>query len=74
MKLSVHSMATVSLLKHRLTVADRQLLNDIRVFLFDCDGVIWKGKEPIPGAVDTLNKLKDMGKRVFYLGCFEELV
>ena len=53
-------MATVSLLKHRLTVADHRLLNDIRIFLFDCDGVIWKGKEPIPGAVDTLNMLKKM--------------
>lgn len=60
-------MATVSLLKHRLTVADHRLLNDIRIFLFDCDGVIWKGKEPIPGAVDTLNMLKKMGKKVFYL-------
>ena len=65
-------MATVSLLKHRLTVADRWLFDSIRVFLFDCDGVIWKGKEPIPGAVDTLNKLKEKGKRIFYLVGYED--
>ena len=36
-------------------------------FLFDCDGVIWCGKQAIPGSVETLNKLQEMGKRVFFV-------
>ena len=54
-------------LRHRLSVADRPLLSGIKVFLFDCDGVIWKGSQAIPGAVDTLNYLKDAGKQVYYV-------
>jgi singapore isolate B (sub-type 7) whole genome shotgun sequence assembly, scaffold_16 len=60
-------MAFAAGLRHRLTVADRSLLSGIKVFLFDCDGVVWKGSQAIPGAVDTLNYLKSAGKQVYYV-------
>ncbi len=28
--------------------------------MFDCDGVLWRGAQPIDGAIDTLNYLKDL--------------
>ena len=28
-------------------------------YCFDCDGVLWKGKDPIPEARDLLIKLKE---------------
>ena len=32
-------------------------LENIKVILFDCDGVIMKGPEMIPGSIDALHKL-----------------
>ena len=36
-------------------------------FVFDLDGVVWKGEEPIPGAPDTLRALRDSGKRLCFV-------
>lgn len=36
-------------------------------FLFDCDGVIWHGDEAIKGAVKTISRLKENGKKVFFV-------
>ncbi|KAJ9048080.1 hypothetical protein DSO57_1038609 [Entomophthora muscae] len=36
-------------------------------FLFDCDGVLWLGSEVIPGIPATLDWLRSMGKRVFFV-------
>ena len=53
---------------------DASILQRVRVFLFDCDGVIWKGAEPIPGSIETLNYLKKIGKSVYYLvGSFHSI-
>lgn len=38
-----------------------------RGFLIDMDGVIYKGKEPIPGAVEFINKLKAEGIQFKFL-------
>ncbi|XP_053550742.1 glycerol-3-phosphate phosphatase [Bombina bombina] len=45
----------------------RSFLASVDTVLFDCDGVLWRGDEAIPGAPELINKLKQHGKRVFYL-------
>jgi HAD superfamily hydrolase (TIGR01450 family) len=45
-----------------VTVAD-----DFDVFLVDLDGVVYLGGEPLPGAVESLNRLDRMGKTIRYL-------
>lgn len=42
-------------------------LIDYDTFIFDCDGVLWTDEEPIEGAVDTLEILERMGKRILFL-------
>ena len=42
-----------------------ELLQNIKVILFDCDGVIWIGNQIIPGAIDTIQYLKELGKLVY---------
>ena len=54
------------LLRRHLDKADINMLMKIKVFVFDCDGVLWKGAKPIAGAAETVNYLKDKGKSVFY--------
>ena len=54
------------LLRRRLDKADINLLMKIKVFMFDCDGVLWRGQKPIVGAIETLNYLKENGKHVYY--------
>ena len=36
-------------------------------FLFDLDGVVWRGEEVIPGAAQTIAQLQAQGKRVVFL-------
>ncbi|KAM4631777.1 glycerol-3-phosphate phosphatase [Discoglossus pictus] len=45
----------------------RRFLASVDTVLFDCDGVLWRGDEAIPGAPELINALKQQGKRVFYL-------
>lgn len=44
-----------------------QLLDSVDAVLFDCDGVIWRGEQVIPGAPEVINCLKKRGKRVFFV-------
>ncbi|KAL3627243.1 Phosphoglycolate phosphatase 2 [Castilleja foliolosa] len=43
------------------------LLDSVDVFLFDCDGVIWKGDALIDGVADTLDTLRAMGKKLVFV-------
>lgn len=43
------------------------IIKDIDTFVFDCDGVLWHGETAIEGAVFVVNKLKSMGKRVYFV-------
>ncbi|XP_053326440.1 glycerol-3-phosphate phosphatase [Spea bombifrons] len=45
----------------------RRFLASVDTVLFDCDGVLWRGDEAVPGAPELINELKRQGKRVFYL-------
>ena len=36
-------------------------------FLFDLDGVLYRGADPIPGAADALSRLRAAGKRVAFV-------
>lgn len=44
-----------------------QLLDSVDSVLFDCDGVIWRGDQAIPGAAQVINRLKETGKKVFFV-------
>uniref|UniRef100_A0A8C6U2S1 Glycerol-3-phosphate phosphatase n=1 Tax=Neogobius melanostomus TaxID=47308 RepID=A0A8C6U2S1_9GOBI len=45
----------------------KQLLDSVDSILFDCDGVIWRGDQAIPGAPEVVNLLKKNGKNVFFV-------
>lgn len=50
----------------RLTVPS-ELLDKTDVFIFDCDGVIWKGDSLIDGVPAILDMLRRAGKRIFFV-------
>ncbi|BBM99829.1 4-nitrophenyl phosphatase [Marchantia polymorpha subsp. ruderalis] len=43
------------------------LINDVDTFLFDVDGVIWRGGKVIEGVAETLDMLRDMGKKLLFV-------
>ncbi|MEX0972922.1 MAG: HAD-IIA family hydrolase [Solirubrobacterales bacterium] len=43
------------------------LADDFDGFLIDLDGVVWEGREMIPGAVVTLRELLDAGKEIVFV-------
>lgn len=45
----------------------KQVLDSVDSVLFDCDGVIWRGDQAVPGAPRVITLLKERGKRVFYV-------
>ncbi|XP_060942592.1 glycerol-3-phosphate phosphatase-like [Limanda limanda] len=45
----------------------KQLLASVDSVLFDCDGVIWRGEQAVPGAAEVVQLLKDQGKKVFFI-------
>jgi hypothetical protein len=45
----------------------RNLLESADVFIFDCDGVIWKGDFAVEGADRVLSKLRDLNKLIFFV-------
>ncbi|XP_010686609.2 phosphoglycolate phosphatase 2 isoform X1 [Beta vulgaris subsp. vulgaris] len=43
------------------------LFHSVDAFLFDCDGVIWKGDKLIDGVYDTLTFLRSQGKKLVFV-------
>ncbi|KAJ4836691.1 Phosphoglycolate phosphatase 2 [Turnera subulata] len=43
------------------------LFNSVDAFLFDCDGVIWKGDKLIDGVPQTLEMLRSKGKKLVFV-------
>lgn len=35
--------------------------------VFDCDGVLWNGNDPMPGAAETLKSLQAHGKNLYFV-------
>jgi len=60
---SALNMANVS----KLTNPQEDLLASTDVFIFDCDGVIWRGDSLIDGIPETLQKLRAAGKKMFFV-------
>lgn len=43
------------------------IVHQYDTYIFDCDGVLWLGNNPIPGAVRMVKSLKAIGKNVFFI-------
>lgn len=43
------------------------MIEKYNTFIFDLDGTIYRGSEIIPGADKTINKLKQLGKRILFI-------
>ncbi|KAG6418950.1 hypothetical protein SASPL_121157 [Salvia splendens] len=62
------SQSTLKEKSQLLTSLNTQnLLDSVDAFLFDCDGVIWKGDSLIDGVSDTLDFLRSMGKELVFV-------
>ena len=46
---------------------EKKNLFDKKIFIFDLDGVIYLGNQIVPGALEVINKLEELGKKVYYL-------
>ncbi|XP_052242673.1 glycerol-3-phosphate phosphatase-like isoform X2 [Dreissena polymorpha] len=58
----------MSKLTHQVTKSVAlDLVKQFDNFLFDCDGVLWHGGKAIPGCPEALQKLKELGKKIFYV-------
>mmetsp|Transcript_1550 Transcript_1550/g.2163 ORF Transcript_1550/g.2163 Transcript_1550/m.2163 type:complete len:346 (-) Transcript_1550:117-1154(-) len=44
-----------------------KLMASTDIFIFDCDGVIWKGDSLIAGVPAVLTKLRELGKMIFFV-------
>jgi len=51
----------------KLSEPAKQILDKTDVFIFDCDGVIWRGDSLIPGIPETLERLRALGKKMFFV-------
>ena len=38
----------------------------VRTFVFDLDGVVYRGEQPLPGAADTIQSLRRLGHQVYF--------
>ncbi|XP_034049286.1 glycerol-3-phosphate phosphatase [Thalassophryne amazonica] len=45
----------------------KPLLDSVDCVLFDCDGVIWRGDQAVPGAPRVVQLLREHGKKVFFV-------
>ncbi|MDD2485423.1 MAG: HAD-IIA family hydrolase [bacterium] len=40
---------------------------EIKLYIFDLDGVVYRGSEPVNGAVETIGSLQEDGNKVYFL-------
>ncbi|KAL6769093.1 hypothetical protein ACKKBF_B17455 [Auxenochlorella protothecoides x Auxenochlorella symbiontica] len=45
----------------------KSLLDKVKCFIFDCDGVIWRGDSVISGIPETLDHLRSLGKQLYFV-------
>ena len=48
-------------------MACSSLITKYDVFMFDCSGVLWHGKHPIPGAAKLIERLLSQNKKVIFI-------
>jgi phosphoglycolate phosphatase len=61
-------MASSRLRKHSKISKDiLDLIAHTSIFLFDCDGVVWKGQQAIGGASNVIQRLKALNKNIFFI-------
>merc|ERR1711943_179041 len=54
--------------QRKMDIAEaKKLLDKTKTFIFDCDGVIWKGDSLIEGVPETIAMLREMGKRLIFV-------
>lgn len=63
---SVMAAAAAAVPAAKLEDADA-LIDSVETFIFDCDGVIWKGDKLIDGVPETLDLLRSKGKRLVFV-------
>jgi len=45
----------------------RALADNFDCVLLDCDGVLWRGDEPIEGSTEAVQRMKAAGKRLYFI-------
>lgn len=45
----------------------RSWINGLDAFLFDCDGVLWRGDAAIAGASEMVSMMRQLGKKVVFV-------
>eukprot|EP01135_Chromosphaera_perkinsii_P004425 Nk52_evm3s281 gene=Nk52_evmTU3s281 len=45
----------------------KEILDNHDCFVFDCDGVLWRGNEIIPGIKNAMDTLRQMGKKLVFV-------
>jgi phosphoglycolate/pyridoxal phosphate phosphatase family enzyme len=61
-----HLSRSLSISRNCLKYTSSEIVQSTDTFVFDCDGVLWLGNNVIPGALESISKLKQLGKRVFF--------
>ncbi|MDX2378842.1 MAG: HAD-IIA family hydrolase [Acidimicrobiia bacterium] len=47
--------------------SDARMLGSVHTVLCDLDGVVWLGRQPIPGAVEAIASIRATGRRVLFV-------
>jgi phosphoglycolate phosphatase len=65
---TIQVFASMAHKQRKMDIAQaKKLLEKTKTFIFDCDGVIWKGDSLIDGVPETIDMLKAMGKQMFFI-------
>lgn len=60
-------MSVFASIPEKLTSGAEKVLDKTDCFIFDCDGVIWRGDEVITCVPSTIDRLRALGKKIFFV-------
>jgi len=66
-KLFKTQQSSTRLIKSGNELTSYLISNNIQNYLFDCDGVLYRGADPMPDASKAIQALLDAGKQVFFV-------